>query len=34
MHDGIHVFQLSKMECNYSDYIEIKKQLEDTQKDI
>jgi len=27
MHDDIHVFQLSKMECKYSDYIEIKRQL-------
>ena len=40
MHDDIHVFQLSKMECKYSDYIEIKrqflhfkKQFVDTKKD-
>jgi len=26
MHDDVHVFQLSKMECSYSDYIEIKEQ--------
>ena len=32
MHDDIHVFQLSKMECKYSDYIKIQKQLKDTQK--
>jgi hypothetical protein len=25
MHDDVHVFQLNKMECNYSDYIEMKK---------
>ena len=28
MHDDNNVFQLSKMECSYSDYIKIKKQLE------
>ena len=28
MHDDIHVFQLSKMECNYSDYIEMQNKLE------
>ena len=27
MHDDNTVFQLSKMECSYSDYIEMKKQL-------
>ena len=26
MHDDVHVFQLSKMECSYSDYIEMKDQ--------
>ena len=34
MHDDIHVFQLSKMECNYSDYIKIKKQLEHSEQEI
>ena len=34
MHDDIHVFQLSKMECNYSDYIEMQKQLENTEKEV
>ena len=33
MHDDIHVFQLSKMECKYSDYIEIKEQLEHLKKE-
>ena len=28
MHDDVHVFQLYKLECNYSDYIEMKEQLE------
>ena len=28
MHDDVHVFQLYKLECNYSDYIEMKDQLE------
>ena len=34
MHDDIHVFQLSKMECNYSEFIEMKKQIENTQKEL
>ena len=34
MHDDNNVFQLSKMECNYSEFIEIKKQLENTQKEL
>jgi hypothetical protein len=33
MHDDNNVFQLSKMECSYSDYIEIKKQLENMKKE-
>ena len=33
MHDDVHVFQLSKMECNYSDYIEMKEQLEHLKKE-
>jgi len=33
MHDDNNVFQLSKMECKYSDYIEIKKQFEDNKKE-
>jgi hypothetical protein len=32
-HDDNNVFQLGKMECSYSDYIEIKKQLEDNKKE-
>ena len=32
MHDDNNVFQLSKMECKYSEFIEIKKQLEDNKK--
>ena len=34
MHDDIHVFQLSKMECNYSDYIVIQNKLENTEKEV
>ena len=34
MHDDVNVFQLSKMECNYSDYIEIKEQLEYTKNEL
>ena len=34
MHDDNNVFQLSKMECNYSDYIEIKEQLEYTKNEL
>ena len=34
MHDDVHVFQLSKMECKYSDYIEIKDQLENNKKEM
>ena len=33
MHDDIHVFQLGKMECNYSDYIKIKEQMEHLKKE-
>ena len=33
MHDDNNVFQLSKMECKYSEFIEIKKQLEDNKKE-
>ena len=34
MHDDIHVFQLGKMECNYSDYIEMQNKLENTEKEV
>ena len=34
MHDDIHVFQLGKMECNYSDYIEMQNKLENTEKEL
>ena len=34
MHDDNNVFQLNKIECKYSEFIEIKKQLEDTQKEV
>ena len=34
MHDDIHVFQLSKMKCKYSDYIEIQNKLENTEKEV
>jgi len=33
MHDDVHVFQLSKMECSYSDYIVMKDQLEHLKKE-
>ena len=34
MHDDVNVFQLSKMECNYSDYIEMQNKLENTEKEV
>ena len=34
IHYDVHVFQLRKMECKYSDYIEIKEQLENTEKEL
>ena len=34
MYDDDNKFMLDKMECNYSDYIEIKEQLEHTQKEL
>ena len=34
MYDDVHVFQLSKIECNYSEFIEMKKQLENTEKEV
>ena len=34
MYDDDNKFMLDKMECNYSDYIEIKNQLEYTQKEL
>ena len=34
MHDDVHVFQLGKMECNYSDYIEMQNKLENTEKEV
>jgi hypothetical protein len=34
MHDDVHVFQLSKMECKYSEFIEIKNKLENTEKEL
>lgn len=34
MYDGDNKFMLDKMECNYSDYINIKEQLENTQKEL
>ena len=34
MYDDIHVFQLSKMECSYSDYIKIQNKLENTEKEV
>ena len=33
MYDDIHIFQLSKMECNYSEFIEIKEQMEHLKKE-
>ena len=34
MHVDNNVFHLSKMECKYSEFIEMKKQLENTEKEI
>ena len=34
MHDDNTVFQLGKMECNYSDYIVIQNKLENTEKEV
>ena len=34
MYDDNNKFMLDKMECNYSDYINIKEQLENTQKEL
>ena len=34
MHDDVHVFQLSKMECKYSDYIKMQNKLENTEKEL
>jgi len=34
MYDDNNVFQLSKMECKYSEFIEIKEQLENTEKEV
>ena len=34
MHDDNNVFHLSKMECKYSEFIEMKKQLENTEKEV
>jgi len=34
MYDDNNVFHLSKMECKYSDYIKIKEQLENTEKEM
>ena len=34
MHDDNNVFQLNKMECKYSEFIEMKKQLENTEKEV
>ena len=34
MHDDVHVFQLSKMECSYSDYIKMQNKLENTEKEL
>ena len=33
-HDDNNVFHLSKMECKYSEFIEMKKQLENTEKEV
>ena len=33
MHYDVHVFQLSKMECKYSEFIEIKEQMEHLKKE-
>jgi hypothetical protein len=34
MHDDNNVFHLSKMECKYSEFIEIKNKLENTEKEV
>jgi len=34
MQDDVHVFQLGKMECKYSDYINMKDQLENNKKEM
>jgi len=34
MHDDNNVFQLCKMECKYSEFIEIKNKLENTEKEV
>jgi len=34
MHDNNNVFHLSKMECKYSEFIEIKNKLENTEKEV
>ena len=34
MHDDNNVFQLNKIECKYSEFIEIKEQLENTEKEV
>jgi len=34
MHDDIHVFQLSKIKCKYSDYIKMQNKLENTEKEV
>ena len=34
MHDDVHVLQLSKMECKYSDYIKMQNKLENTQNEV
>ena len=34
MHNDVHVFQLYKIECNYSDYIEMQNKLENTEKEV
>jgi len=34
MHDDNNVFHLSKMECKYSEFIEIKNKLENTKKEV
>ena len=34
MHDDNNVFQLSKMECKYSDYIKMQNKLENTEKEV
>ena len=34
MHDDVHVFQLSKMECKYSEFINMQNKLENTEKEV